>query len=77
MCHVTFPIGPFKYIVECDVSLHDIGVILMQEGMPISFETFHLKGKKLLNYEKEMLTILYAFIEWLPYLIGRHFNERM
>jgi hypothetical protein len=59
--------------VECDVSRNGIGVVLMKEGMPISFESRPLKGKDLHKsiYEKEMMEILYAFKKWCPYLIGR------
>jgi len=50
------------FIVECDASRNGIGVALMQEGRPISFESCPIKGKYLqkLIYEKEMLTILHA-----------------
>ena len=50
------------FIMECDASENGNGVILMQEGRPISFESRPIKGKNLHKriYEKEMLEILHA-----------------
>ena len=64
--------------MECDALGNGIGVILMQEGHPISFTSHPIKGKNLKNpiYEKEMLEILHALKQWRPYLIGRHFKVK-
>jgi hypothetical protein len=82
MCTTTIldtPDFTKTFIVECDALGHGIGVVLMQEGRPISFESIQLKGKNLLKpiYEKEMLAILHAVHKWCSYLIERHFKVKV
>jgi hypothetical protein len=66
------------FVVETDASGSGIGVVLMQEGHPISFISKSLgpQQQALSTYEREMLAILHAVTKWRHYLWGRHFTIR-
>jgi hypothetical protein len=81
MCkdHVlTTPDFTKTFIVECDASGNDIGVVPMQEGSPLAFESQPLKGNSLHKpiYEKEIMEILHALKKWCPYIIGNNFKVK-
>ena len=59
------------FIMEFNASRIGIGVVLMQEGRPLSFNIYQIKGNNLHNsiYEKEMFSILHEIKQWHPYLI--------
>ena len=65
MCQPSVLAMPYftkTFTVECDALGNRIGVVLMQEERPISFEIHPIKEKYLHKaiYEKEMLATLHA-----------------
>lgn len=65
---------PFE--VHCDVSGDSFeGVLLLQEGQPISFESRCLPNIELSLgiYKKELLVVIHALESWNHYLLGTLF----
>ena len=63
------------FIVETDVSGEGIGVVLQQQGRPITYMSHALgTSKKAWSiYNKEMLAIVEVVRRWRPYLLGHRF----
>lgn len=63
------------FILECDASGEGIGVVLMQKGHPIEFESRKLEDTERLYsiYDKEMLAIMHALAKFRQYLMGNRF----
>lgn len=64
------------FVLECDASSEMIGVVLMQNGHPIAFESRKLRVYKshYSIYDKEMLTIMHAQAKFRPYLVANWFK---
>jgi hypothetical protein len=68
-----------QFVVETDASDAELGVVLMQEDMPIPFISKPLssKNKMLSIYEKEFLALIMAVEKWRQYLQRREFLIKM
>ncbi|MCO5562252.1 hypothetical protein L7F22_015877 [Adiantum nelumboides] len=67
---------PFE--AHCNASGDCLGVVLLQEGHPIAYESYHLHSNEqaLGIYEIELLAILQALDTWKNYFLGMPFIIR-
>jgi hypothetical protein len=63
------------FVLECDASREGIGVVLMQGGHPIVFESRKLSESERLYsiYDKEMMAIMHTLTKFRQYLVGSRF----
>nr|GEV97192.1 hypothetical protein [Tanacetum cinerariifolium] len=71
----SLPNWSLPFTLECDASGVGIGVVLTQNGRPLTYFSSSLKGTMLSwsTYEKEMLAVVKAIRKWRHYLLGRTF----
>ena len=62
------------FIVEKNVSEIAIGIVLLQDNCPFSFENKKLNFAhcNYLAYERKLFLIVYALKQWHHYLYGAH-----
>jgi hypothetical protein len=72
---LELPDFTLPFVLECDASGEGIGVVLMQGGHPIVFESQNLNQLESLYsiYDKEMLAIMHALTKFKQYLVGNKF----
>ena len=65
-----------EVIVQADASLRGLGACLIQDGKPIAFASKSLTGveSRYANIERELLTIIFACIQFNTYLQGHRFT---
>lgn len=63
------------FVIEADASGFGVGVVLMQNGKPISYFSRMLssKARQCSIYEQELMAIVLAVKRWNHYLLGHHF----
>lgn len=66
------------FVLECDASGVGVGVVSMQGGHPIVFESTKLLPHELLYYiyDKEILPIMHALSNFRKYLVGNRFKVK-
>ncbi len=60
-------------VLQCDASMHGLGVCLMQDGQPVTYASRSLTDTEV-NYaqiEKELLAIVYGMEKFETYVYGR------
>jgi hypothetical protein len=72
---LSFPDFNIPFPLECDALGKGIGVVLMHNRHPLSYEIWKIRGPKLLYniYDKEMLAIMHALAKFRQYLVGARF----
>ena len=68
-----------KFVVESDASRTGLGVVLMQDGRPITYYSKALSGRALARstYKKELMAIILSVHQWRNYLLGWRFCIRI
>ena len=66
------------FVLECDASGEGIGVFLIQNHHPISFESrkLHDYERSYSIYDKKMLAIMHALAKFRPYLVGNRLKVK-
>jgi hypothetical protein len=63
------------FVMECDASTFDFGVVLVQEGLPMAYFSRPVAPhhRTLAAYKRELIGLVQAVRHWRPYLWGRRF----
>ena len=61
-----------SFVVQCDACGNSIGVVLMQNGRVVAYESRVLSEaeKNYQVYEKELLAVIHTLSSWKHYLLG-------
>ena len=73
---LVVPDSTKEFVVCTDASLDGIGVVLMQYGCVIDYESRKLKSHEV-NYpthDLELVVIMHALTKWRHFLLGQHFE---